>query len=624
MKRGRGLILWVAAGVAGIVLLAALFSRAFPFLPRHWTISRDEAVAIGLERLRDLGEPVRDPYVVVSLDTNSTLERRLDALPGGAESALRQEVVCWQVVVYPRGALRDDWSYLARVSLSGDLLTLRMRLELPEQAAPSPSPLTPQAARDRADTFLVSQGVDLARYDPPILRGEQVAARTDLRVRYRDRSATPGGITHGVQVVFAGDRLEGFEPWIEDPRQRELQQALQSLQFVTFGRLILTMFVMLLLAFPFLKRYHEGEIGVRRGAQILLLVALSALLFVLLVARSASQEDSFGFANREQTTWIAGLGAMMFQILPTCLLAFFAWSVGESVCRERWGPKLAAFDALFHGEWSNATVARSALRGAAAGCALAGAFVALLVALRHLGASPLVTVILPGSGNWPGLGVAARWLAESLSGFLAVMLCLVPMVSQRLGRAAGALAGVLLGGALLFPSLVAVPFVWGMAASLAFAVVPVLLFLAYDLLTVLMAGAVAEALLFSWPLLISDDASLRVNGALGLVILASPLLASVAALRSRREFVYRYQDIPPHVRRIAERERQRVELKPPAASRARSCPTCRRVSRGWRSLTPISRPRRWEAISTTCWRSKTAAWQWPWAMWPATVCRADW
>jgi len=556
MKRGRGLILWVAAGMAGVVLLAALYSRAFPFLPRHWTISSDEAVAIALERLRDLGEPVRNPYVVVTLDSNSTLERRLDRMPGGSASPLRQEVVCWQVVVYPRGALRDDWAYLARVSLSGDLIALRMRLGPQEQT----SAITPRVARDRADTFLVSQGVDLARFGTPELRGQQLDARTDLTVRYRDRGALPDGITHGVQVIFAGDRLAGFEPWIEDPRQREQQEALQSLQFVSFGRLILAMFVMLLLAFPFIRRYHEGEIGVRRGAQILLLVAVSALLYVLLVVRSASQGDSFGFASREQTSLIVGVALVMFQVLPTCLLAFFAWSVGESVCRERLGPKLAAFDALFHGDWSNATVARSALRGTAAGCALAGGFVALLVALRRLGVSPLITEVLPASGGWPGLGMAARWLAGSLPAFLAVMLCLVPLVSQRLGRLAGALAGVLVGGALLFPGVVAVPFGWGLMASLAFAVMPVLLFLAYDLLTVLMAGAVAEALLFTWPLLVADDASLRVNGALALVILGAPLLASIGALRSRREFVYRYEDIPPHVRRIAERERQRVEL----------------------------------------------------------------
>ena len=49
-------------------------------------------------------------------------------------------------------------------------------------------------------------------------------------------------------------------------------------------------------------------------------------------------------------------------------------------------------------------------------------------------------------------------------------------------------------------------------------------------------------------------------GATTLKVLASPLIVSAKNLLGDEEFVYRYQDIPPHVRRIAERERQRVEL----------------------------------------------------------------
>jgi phosphoserine phosphatase RsbU/P len=563
MKSGRGLILWMVAGAAGLALLAGSYPRAFPFLPRHWTISRAEAVAIALERLRDLGPPVRDPYVVSLLSTDDALERRLATMPAGdrASRELRDEVAHWQVLVYPRGALREDWSYMARISLSGDLLALRLQLPRKERG----NALAPRTARDRADAFLAAQGIDLARYGEPELRSRQLSARTDLAVRYRSRDAVSGaagGIPHGVEVLFAGDRLAGFEPWTEDPREEELQQTLQSLRFVGFGRLVLIYFLMILLAVPFLRRYHAGEIGVRRGAQIALLVAAAALVLVLLTARASGQTVGFGAATRQQTTWIYVLSAGVFQILPTCLLAFFAWSVGESVCRERWGPKLAAFDSLFHGDWSNATVARSALRGAAAGCALAGIFAALLLALRRLGASPLMTVVLDGSGgsSWPGLELAAGWLAFSLPGFLTVMLCLVPMVTQRLGGTAGALAGVLLGGVIFFPTVIAAPIGWGLFATMAFGVLPVLLFLASDLLTVLLAGAVAPTLLFAWPLLAADDSTLRVNGWLALVLLAVPLLASVSALRSGREFVYRYEDIPPHVRRIAERERQRVEL----------------------------------------------------------------
>jgi len=124
----------------------------------------------------------------------------------------------------------------------------------------------------------------------------------------------------------------------------------------------------------------------------------------------------------------------------------------------------------------------------------------------------------------------------------------------------GALLSVLLGGVVLFPSVLVAPLGWGLLATVAFGVLPVLLFLGWDLLTVLMAGAIAQALLFGWPLLRAADSTLRVNGWLALALLAAPLLASLRGLASRREFVYRYQDIPPHVRRIAERERQRVEL----------------------------------------------------------------
>ena len=82
MRNARSLFLWLLAGVAGLVLLVWAYPRAFPFLPGPWSVSRDEAVAIALERLRDLGEPVKDPYVVARLDQDLLLERRLQLAYG--------------------------------------------------------------------------------------------------------------------------------------------------------------------------------------------------------------------------------------------------------------------------------------------------------------------------------------------------------------------------------------------------------------------------------------------------------------------------------------------------------------------------------------------------------------
>src|SRR6185295_17607959 len=63
-----------------------------------------------------------------------------------------------------------------------------------------------------------------------------------------------------------------------------------------------------------------------------------------------------------------------------------------------------------------------------------------------------------------------------------------------------------------------------------------------------------------YPLLTAQDSTVQLHGWLGVAVLAVPLLASLRSLGSGREFVYNYDDVPPHVRRIAERERQRVEL----------------------------------------------------------------
>jgi hypothetical protein len=567
MRKWRGLLLWVLAGLCGLALLAWAYPRAFPLLPRDWSICRQEAVEIALERLRDLGEPIEDPYIVTVLSTDLILERRLsDQRTVSTDQRLRSQVTNWEVFIYPPGTVRDDWLYRAEVSLAGDLLSLRLRLD-PQAAAGQPAgepeaqPLTELEARNQADAFLLAQGVDLTGYGPPQLRSQQLTARTDLSVRYPYLGKDGGEIPHGIEVVFAGDRLAGFQPWIDDPQQRPLEQSLRGIQFVSLGRLVVVYLFMLLLAPPFLRRYHEGEIGIRRGGQIFLLVAAAALLLVALSARADSQGFGVGFATRQQTTAIYVIGLLVFQILPVCLLAFFAWSVGESICRERWGHKLAAFDALFQRDWTNATVARSALRGVASGLVLAGLFVAVLLALRQwAGGWPLLAYFLAGGGVSHGLEVATLVLAFGLPAFLTVMLCVFPVAVERLGTPFGTLFTILVGASILYPGIAMAPLGQALLASLAFAVVPVLLFLFYDLLTVLLAGFVAQALFLVWPLLLADDAVIRLNGWLPLAVFALPLLASVRALRSQREFVYRYEDVAPHVRRIAERERQRVEL----------------------------------------------------------------
>ncbi|HEX6862326.1 MAG TPA: PP2C family protein-serine/threonine phosphatase, partial [Thermoanaerobaculia bacterium] len=264
--------------------------------------------------------------------------------------------------------------------------------------------------------------------------------------------------------------------------------------------------------------------------------------------------------TRPQTTWMVAVITMVFWVSPYAVLSFVGWCVGESVCRERWGHKLAAFDALFQRQWGTATVARSALRGVAGGLALAGLLAAVLLALRSAGASPLVALFRAGDSRFPSLELLAQVITYGLSPLLAIALCVLPITAKRVGVAAGLLVALAAGAAVFFPATMVVPVRWGFLVAALATLGPVLVFLRADLLAALLAGLVSQVLLLGFPMLLSDDTVLRTHGWLAVALAAAPLIVSLRSLRSRRELHYRYEDVPPHVRRIAERERQRVEL----------------------------------------------------------------
>jgi sigma-B regulation protein RsbU (phosphoserine phosphatase) len=294
--------------------------------------------------------------------------------------------------------------------------------------------------------------------------------------------------------------------------------------------------------------------------QIFLLVVAAGLVLMLLTGPSDSQQNQFGFATRQQGSWVFSLFGMVFYVLPAALLAFFAWSVGESICRERWGHKLAAFDALFQGELVNRTVARSAFRGWMAGLAVAGGIAALLSALRPLGGWAFSSLMVNAASRWPGLETVLGGVPYFLPFSLVVVLWLLPVAARQLGVWGGSLLTALVAAVVLPTFVMMVPLGWTLAISLLLASALIALFLATDLMTVLLAGFTSQVLLTVYPLLTAADGGLRLQGWIALGLLAIPLVASLRHLGSGRDFVYRYEDVPPHVRRIAERERQRVEL----------------------------------------------------------------
>lgn len=564
MRRSRDLAAWALVALAGAAALAWAFPRAFPLYPGEWSVSKQEAETIALERFRDLGPPIEGAFVASALRTDASLERRMHELAaaGAAHDRLRRslmgrEILAWWVRVYPPGARPNEWAYRAIVAADGEVVDLELRIP-PDEARPD---IDPNAAEARAREVLAAEGFDLARFGPPVVRRTELQDRSDLAVRFPSaESESWPEVTYGMEVTFAGDHLTGFRSWMDEPDRARLASALQPINLLSQLRIMVPFLILPLVGILFLRRYHEGEVGVRRAVHLFLLVFAAGVLLIGLAGASATEGQDWGVLSRVQVAWAWSLQIVIFWFPALGALAAASWAVGEANCREAAPGKLAAFDALFRGAWANATFARSAFRGVAAGLGLAGL---LQILLLSPGVEPQTTSLL---GPW---WESARWAGLALIGFLVAyvgateLFARLFLLSALTRRTRPWIAGAAVAGlsALLFwPPISGVSLVSSLWLGLVAAVALVVLFIAYDLLTSLLASLTAHAACSVLPFLFADDPFLQLQGALPLAFVALPALVSARHLLSDRELVYRWEDVPPHVRRIAERERQRVEL----------------------------------------------------------------
>ncbi len=557
-------LIWVAGGLLAVAALFWSFPRAYPLFPTDWAISKEEAVDIALERSRDLGELPSAPYVLTRLDASPVLEPMLQASSASSESlresAPGRELMVWEIVVHRRDAPANEWEYRIRVRGDGEVSELRRRVP-PEEAR---GEIGDAEAGRRAAAFLLRQGFDLEAFDSPQLRQRQLQARTDRSLRYRDREAILGGdFDYGLEVLFAGDEITGFARYFDDPGRAAFQRTLQTLTLLQQAWIFMAVILAPLIAIPFVRRYHAGEIGVRRGLQILAASTICGAVILVFCGRIVSAGWTIGVLTRPQTTFVVVIQLMLLYFFPMGLASFLSWSVGESDCRTKHPHRLAAFDALFQGKWLNATFARSALRGLVGGLVIAAVLTVLTFLVRGYGAWAS-TAFLFGpwweSSAWFSVPLVAIALASGLYGGLFGRLFLVSYLERRAGTWMAAIIATLVGAFLFFPIQFVFPTSWGpilwVLPPLAF----VFLFVRYGILASILAQITLVVVFGAGPLMTFDDPAVQFQATLALLVVATPFIASARFLWSGREFLYRYEDVPPHVRRIADRERQKVEL----------------------------------------------------------------
>jgi hypothetical protein len=554
-------------GIAGIAVLIALLRVYEPYQPQDIQVTRDQAMAIADRAAAGVGIDVSKSWRTVTWETADILDGEYKNDPALRRRANHDPIVgprlgTYRVVYFHKGLEKQpNYGDVLVSGSTGDVLGARRRARN-ETVGANASEEQIRAAADRIVATTKFPGIANPSFDsirPTVQRG-----RTDWLVRYRVPSETSTGrVNLFLGVYFIGDRYAGFLPLEEyrdgsNFRGEGSEIAGQFIRFAAIFSLLLWGGIL------FLKKYHSGEVGVRTASMLFAAAAILSILNNIFAAPAMSVGTMFGTGLDAFGTAVAmGMFKFLFYDFPLAVVVFVAWAVGESYARERWGAKLASFDALLRRDAFNATVGRSILRGLLLAPAVAA--VALLVATIPVWfgiANPTITYgnvyMLALGGPISALVMSAL---QALIGSVAVALFGVSFFRRRrvlvLGIVAAAVIGVMLG-LMEAPIAPTVPQgVFSFGAGLAAA----LIFLRWDVLTTATAlffGGVTFS--FSHFLSEASGSAFATAGTAAAVPLLVALAVAIAGILTRRDIEYTYEDLAPHVKRIVERERVKAEI----------------------------------------------------------------
>jgi Stage II sporulation protein E (SpoIIE) len=562
MKR---ILPWVLAAIGTAVVLAVLpFYR--PAQPRGISVTRAEARKIADKAARAVGIPVDNSWSTIIWFPSPFLTKELRTHPRRAQAwedpVVGPRMRTYRVTYYATDNVK--YPVLGFVNVGGErgsVVSARRTFRAEEPG----KTMTEAQLRPIADAFVNSRPFRAAPSPvfesarPTVLRN-----RTDWVFRYRVPMQFPlENVVPYLSVYFAGDRPTGWALTEEYADGRQFTGDDQSAIVGTLAMFVTMFAVMLILLVIFLRKYHAGEVGVGAASALFILAVLVLISGSIVAGASQSDGTGFGAISGRATAWAVTSFKMLFADLPLALIIFLAWAVGESYARERWGDKLAGFEAIARRDPFNATVGRSLVNGALlAPMVGAGALgLGVIPLLLNMGwasqAGGTSDVLYSGGPAYALLRSAGDALTASVVGLLFLLAWTHRKRVLWLGVIAAAAVATIVS--------VAPPPIDPMPIRLIFGfggfAVAIAVFLATDLLT-------ATTSLFGGSLITLISPLLYVSqGKLGqelIVAITLPLVVvlglGIAGMISRREVVYTPDDLAPHVKRIIERERVKAEI----------------------------------------------------------------
>src|SRR5260370_32041181 len=292
----RALLLWVAAGILGILFAQKYFFRAFPEASINFHVSREEALARAQKLVTGMGENAGGYRSTVAFDVyedaKPSLERELGLKKGNQIMSSDVHVWFWNVRFFKP---QQEEEFRVRVSPGGQIGGYSHKIE-ESRARPS---LDRAAAQSAAQEYLTSKlGIDLKAWD--VLSEEansnKQPNRLDWSFTWEKHGFRAKDAPYRLQVSLQGDRIGSSEEFLKVPETWErsfarLRSGNDTLALVFTVPYIALLVIAVCLAIRFTKQGQASW----RGA-ILFAFRVGGLVFLL------NLNDSPAWAVRSTTT----------------------------------------------------------------------------------------------------------------------------------------------------------------------------------------------------------------------------------------------------------------------------------------------------------------------------------
>lgn len=559
----------ILLGIGGAVSFGLLYDDVTPIASVDLRYSRAEIMEQGTTFLQQLGYEVKqyqqDAWFGFQGNTHLFFQTR-----GGmryANDLIRSDSLAthhWYITWYDRSVpvSQAPESFQAWISPSGRILGFSHVIK----DSASRQSLTPEEARRRAETFLTTRGIDLSAFTLATSSQTQEKNRLDHRFVWQSRDSLIDG---KLTVTVQGDEIGGYRLSHEPGAafEKEFSSVSTTATFLGTASFAVFFFLFFFIVILFLKKYHEGEVGTKTGLLVFIGLFCALVLYSIDAYPVYGAGVVMGDLNRSNTRMIMfGLTVFIFHVFVS-VLAFAAWSVGESSSRGVWPKKMTGVDSMLFWKLNTLDVAEGITRGFLWGLFLLGAYTAIMYGvLRTIPTGIFVQSIagLPES-YVPALRPFFAGITGAVVSEVIFRLFFLSYLKEKLRSAWLSIAiPVVLMAATTFvvwePPFGFPSFWVAVVTLLGFGLIFSLLYIRYDLLTTLTANFVIVGLSTAIPIFSSSGSAMQGTLWLTLALLASPLLLAVAGFVGGKRFEFTPETLPPHILRITQRERMAKEL----------------------------------------------------------------